>query len=218
MVIIGLTGSIGMGKSTAARLLRSRGVPVHESDAAVHRLFAAGGAAVKPIGEAFPGVVQQGAVDRVALGSRVFGDQGALQRLEAIVHPLVRADIRGFLARWARHGTRSVVLDVPLLLETGWWARCDLITVVSAPYLIQRQRVLARPGMTEDRLRQVLARQMPDSEKRRRADVVIPSGLGLAVTMLALDRLLVRAAETPAGHWPPNPFRERRDARNRSGY
>lgn len=218
MVIVGLTGSIGMGKSTAAALLRARQVPVHESDAAVHRLFAPGGAAVGPIGAAFPGVVKEGEVDRAALGSRVFGDAEALKRLEAIVHPLVRADMLAFLARRARQGHRVVVLDVPLLLEAGWWARCDLVAVVSAPALIQRHRVMARPGMSEDRLRQVLARQMPDAEKRRRADIVIPSGLGKARTMRALDRLLVRARQTPPGHWPPNPYRESRDARNRSGH
>lgn len=218
MVIVGLTGSIGMGKSTAAALLRARQVPVHESDAAVHRLFAPGGPAVGPIDAAFPGVVRDGAVDRAALGSRVFGDAEALARLEAIVHPLVRADMTAFLARRARLGNQVVVLDVPLLLEAGWWARCDLIAVVSAPCLVQRQRVLARPGMTGERLRQVLARQMPDVEKRRRADIVIPSGLGRARTMQALDRLLVRARQTPPRHWPPNPYRESRDARNRSGH
>ncbi|NBC34198.1 MAG: dephospho-CoA kinase [Alphaproteobacteria bacterium] len=218
MVIVGLTGSIGMGKSTAAALLRTRGVPVHESDAAVHRLFAPGGAAVRPIGAAFPDIIRDGAVDRAALGSRVFGDAEALARLEAIVHPLVRADMTVFLARRARLGYRVVVLDVPLLLEAGWWARCDLVAVVSAPYLVQRQRVLARPAMSEARLQQILTRQMPDAEKRRRADVVIPSGLGKARTLRTLDALLARARRTPPRHWPPNPFPETRDARNRSGH
>lgn len=218
MVIIGLTGSIGMGKTTAARLLRHRRVPVHDADATVHRLLARGGRAIAPINRAFPGVVQDGAVDRQKLGTQVFGDPGALRRLEAIVHPLVRADIRSFLAQWGRFGAQAVVLDVPLLLESGWWARCDLIAVVSAPWVLQRQRVLARPGMTENRLRHVLSCQMPDAEKRRRADIVIPSGLGLGVTWRALDGLMRLVAQTEPTHWPFNPYRESRDARNRSGY
>ena len=171
-----------------------------------------------PIDRACPGVVLNDIVDRVALGSRVFGNAEALAQLEAIVHPLVRGDIRAFLARWSRYGARTVVLDVPLLLESGLWSRCDFVAVVSAPFLIQRQRVLARPGMTIDRLRQVLARQMPDRQKRRRADFIIPSGLGLAETGTAIDRLLDRAAKAPAGHWPPNVYRERCDARNRAGH
>ena len=218
MVIIGLTGSIGMGKTTAARLLRMRSVPVHDSDATVHRLLGPGGRAVGPVGRAFPGVVHDDAVDRRCLGNQVFGNPGALRRLESIVHPLVRAEIKAFLSRCARLGVRTVVLDVPLLLESGWWARCDLVAVVSAPRLVQRQRVLARPGMTEGRLRDVLFRQMPDEEKRRRADIVITSGLGLGETWLAIDRLLVKAYQTAPGHWPPNPYREGRDARNRSGH
>lgn len=190
MKILGLTGSIGMGKSTATAMLRRLGVPVHDSDAAVHRLMARGGAAVPAIAEAFPDAVRDGAVDRSALGGIVFADRSALGRLEAIVHPLVAQEAERFLARHRRLRTPLVVLDVPLLLEGKGHRRCDLVAVVSAPPAVQRQRVLARPGMTESRLKAILAKQMPDREKRRRADVVIPTGLGRAVTMRRLARLV----------------------------
>jgi dephospho-CoA kinase len=218
MVIVGLTGSIGMGKSTAARMLRRMRAPVHDSDAAVHRLLAPGGAAVGPIDAAFPGVVRDGAVDRGTLGQRVFGDRAALARLEGILHPRVRADIDTFLRRTARQRRPVAVLDVPLLLEGDLWTWCDLIAVVSAPPVVQRQRVLARPGMTAERFRGILARQMPDAVKRRRADAVVPSGLGLAVTWQALADLVARARAMPPRRWPPDPYRRRMDARNRSRY
>jgi dephospho-CoA kinase len=192
MRILGLTGSIGMGKSTAAAMLRRLGVPVHDADATVHALFAPGGKAVPAIAAAFPGVIRDGAVDRSALGARVFGDDGALRRLEAIVHPLVRAAERDFLARHRRRHTRLVVLDIPLLLETGGDKRCDLVAVVSAPAFLQAARVLARPGMTRARLDAVLAKQMPDGKKRRRADVVIATGLGKGPAFKALKRLVAR--------------------------
>lgn len=176
--VIGLTGSIGMGKSVAAGMLRRAGVPVFDADAEVHRLMAQGGRAVRAIEAAFPGVVVDGAVERPALGARVFGDAAALKRLERILHPMVGAGERGFLARAARNRRRIVARDVPLLFETGGDKRCDLTLVVSAPAHIQRWRVLARPGVTAERLAQILAKQMPDAEKRRRADIVIPSGLG----------------------------------------
>lgn len=190
MIVLGITGSIGMGKSTVCRMLRELGVPVHDADAAVHTLFRPGGAAVEPIAAAFPGVVVDGAVDRTKLGPRVFGDAEALKRLEGIVHPLVRAHERAFLALHRRRGTAVVALDVPLLYETGGERRCDAVAVVSAPALVQRQRVMARPGMTADKFRGILARQMPDAAKRKRADYVVPSGLGLAVTRRALARIL----------------------------
>jgi dephospho-CoA kinase len=176
--IIGLTGSIGMGKSTAAAMFRRLGIPVHDSDAAVHRLLGIGGQAVKPIEAAFPGVVRNGAVDRAALGRRVFNDPAALRRLERIVHPLVRAAAARFVARVRARRHDLVVLDVPLLFETGGERRCDVTVVVSAPPFVQRARVLARPGMTEARLAQVLAQQMPDREKRARADFIVETGLG----------------------------------------
>lgn len=191
MKILGLTGSIGMGKSTAAAMLRRMGVPVHDADATVHRLFAPGGAAVGPVGAAFPGMVVDGAVDRAALGRRVFGDPAALKRLEAIVHPLVRAAERAFLERHARRGTRLVALDIPLLFETGGERRCDKVAVVTCPAFLQAQRVLRRPGMTRDKLAAIRRQQMPDHDKRQRADFIIPTGIGRAA---ALRRL--RAAVT----------------------
>lgn len=191
MIILGVTGSIGMGKSTLARMVRQCGIPVHDADAAVHRLMAAGGKAVSAIEAAFPGVSRpDGGIDRRALGQRVFGDTPALRRLEAILHPLVRADKAAFLARWRRRRCPLVVLDVPLLYETGGDRQCDAVLVVSAPAFLQRQRVLARPGMTAATFAQIKARQCPDAEKRRRADVVIPSGLGKAVTRRRLKQAL----------------------------
>jgi dephospho-CoA kinase len=190
MIVIGLTGSIGMGKSTTATMFRRLGIPLHDSDAAVHAMMRPGGEAVAPIAAAFPEAVRDGAVDRTVLGARVFGDPAALRRLESIVHPRVGARTRRFLRRHRRQRRRIVVLDVPLLLEGSSHRLCDLVVVVSAPAFIQRQRVLARPGMTPARLASILAKQMPDAEKRRRADRVIPTGLGRAVTMRAVKRLV----------------------------
>jgi dephospho-CoA kinase len=188
--VIGLTGSIGMGKSTAAAMFRRLGVPVHDADAAVHRLLARGGSAVKPVEAAFPGVVCGGAVDRAALGRRVFGDPVALRRLEAILHPLVRAASVRFLARTRGRRQDLAVLDVPLLFETGGEKRCDAVVVVSAPPFVQRGRVLARPGMTEARLAQILAQQMPDREKRVRADFVVETGLGKRYTLCSIAEII----------------------------
>lgn len=186
MKILGLTGSIGMGKSTAARMLRRLGVPVHDADATVHALLAKGGRAVAAVEAAFPGVVRDGAVDRGELGRRVFGDAAALKRLETILHPLVRQAEKQFLARHRQRRTPLVVLDIPLLFETGGEKRCDKVAVVSAPALVQEQRVMKRPGMTRERLAAILKKQMPDVEKRRRADFVVPTGLGM---LPALRRL-----------------------------
>jgi dephospho-CoA kinase len=190
MKILGLTGSIGMGKSTAAAMLRRLGIPVHDADATVHSLFAPGGAAVARIEAAFPGVVRTGAVDRAALGAIVFGDDVALKRLEAIVHPLVRRAERAFLARQRRRHARLVVLDVPLLFESGGGRRCDRVAVVSCPAFLQAQRVLARPGMTAQRLAAIRAKQMPDAEKRKRADFVIQTGLGRPFALGRLKRVV----------------------------
>ncbi len=203
MVILGLTGSIGMGKSTAAAMLRRRGIPVHDADAAVHRLMAAGGAAVERVGRAFPGVVRTGAVDRAALGKIVFSDQAALRKLEAILHPMVRAATGRFLAKAARARRRVVVLDIPLLFEGGNERRCDGVIVVSAPQFLQAQRVLRRPGMTPARFAAILAAQLPDREKRRRADAVVTSGLGKGRTGRQLVRI-IRAARSGRGKaWRP---------------
>lgn len=177
MIVIGLTGSIGMGKSTTAGMFRDAGVPVHDSDEAVHRVYA--GAAVPLVEAAFPGVVVDGAVDRERLSAVVLGKPDALRRLEAIVHPLVRADADAFLARHRAAGAPLAVLDIPLLFETGGEDRVDSIVVVTADAAIQRQRVLARPGMTEDKFEAILSRQTPDAEKRRRADFIVDTGHGL---------------------------------------
>jgi len=196
-VVVGLTGSIGMGKSTTADMFRRLGVPVHDADAAVHAMMRAGGEAVAAVAAAFPSAVRNGAVDRATLGGLVFGDAAALARLEAIVHPLVTARTRRFLASCRRHRRSIAVLDVPLLLEGGGYRRCDLVAVVSAPAFLQRQRVLSRPGMTTDRLARILAKQMPDAEKRRRGEVVIPTGLGRAVAMRRVTRLVAALRRDP---------------------
>ncbi len=192
MLVLGLTGSIAMGKSTTADMLRRLGVPAHDADGCVHRLFARGGSAVRPVEREFPGVAADGAVDRGRLGAAVFGRPEALARLEAIVHPLVRADRDRFLAARRRARARVVALDVPLLFESGGEKACDAAIVVSAPRFLQRRRALARPGMTPGKLAAILARQTPDAEKRRRADVVVPTGAGRALAFRRLKRYLLR--------------------------
>ena len=177
--VVGLTGSIGMGKSETAKLFARLGIPVHDADAAVHALYEQGGAAVAPIERAFPGAVKDGRVDRTSLAAQLGGDQDAFRRLEAIVHPLVRESERAFLKAAAARGDKLVVLDIPLLLETGSHTRVDAIVVVSANPDAQRARVLARPGMTEEKLDSILARQLPDVEKRAKADFVIETDKGL---------------------------------------
>ena len=179
MILLGLTGSIGMGKSTTARLFADEGVPVYDADEAVHALYAPGGAAAEPIGAAFAGVVEGGRVNREALSARVLHDGEALKRLEGIVHPLARAAQARFLAESEARGAQIAVMDVPLLFETGGDRLVDAVIVVTAPASVQRDRVLARPGMTPIKLEQILARQLPDSEKRARADFVINTGFGL---------------------------------------
>ena len=190
MQLIGLTGGIGMGKSTAARSFRRAGVRVFDADAAVHELQARGGRGVAPIGAAFPGTVLAGVVDREALRRAVLGQPEALRRLEGIIHPLVRAMQRRFLARARRDRQRLVVLDIPLLFETRTGREFDLVVVVSAPARVQRRRVLARPGMTEARLAAILARQVPDAEKRRRADVVVRTGISRHHADRAIRRVI----------------------------
>ena len=192
MIILGLTGSVGMGKSTAAREFRRMRIPVHDADKAVHRLLGRGGKAVAAVATAFPGVEKGGAIDRAALGRLVFSDPAALKRLEAILHPLVRQAERAFLARARRRRRKLVVLDIPLLFETGGEARCDKVLVVSAPRRVQLARVMARPGMTAERLAGVEARQMPDAEKRRRADIIIETGLDRHHRLAKLHRALRR--------------------------
>ena len=179
MIVLGLTGSIGMGKTTTARMFAEAGAPVHDSDATVHELYARGGAAVGPIGKAFPQAIIDGAVDRQALAAEIGPNPEALKRLEAIVHPLVARSRDAFLAEARKAGAEVVVLDVPLLLETGADQALDAVVVVSAPAPVQRQRVLERPGMTSEKLSALLARQVPDADKRARADFVVDTGQGL---------------------------------------
>lgn len=213
MVILGLTGSIGMGKSTAARMFRLLGVPVHDADAAVHRLLGRGGAAVAAVESAFPGVARNGAVDRQRLAERVFGDPAALARLEAILHPRVRRATLGFLKRQARARSAVVVLDIPLLFETGGQELCDAIVVVSAPPAVQASRVLARKGMTPERYKAILAKQVADREKCRWADFVVPTGGSKRETLRRIATI-VRLMRGRAGHhWPPlgrRPLRRKR--------
>jgi dephospho-CoA kinase len=209
MMIVGLTGSIGMGKSTAAKMLRQMGVPVYDADANVHALQAKGGAALPAIEAAFPGVVKDGVLDRQALGARVFGNKEALRKLESIVHPLVGQRQRAFLKRAARRGEKLVVLDIPLLFEGAGERRVDATLVVSAPAFLQRHRVMARPGMSTERFLGILRQQVPDAEKRRNATIVIPTGLGLAPTRLALAKAIAKLKKRRGRFWPANPWRER---------
>jgi len=171
--LLGLTGGIGMGKSTAAEMFRQLGHPVWDADESVHRLYGPGGAAVAPVSAAFPGVEREGAIDRALLRDALAADPAGFARLEAIVHPLVAHDRKAFIKR---HGSAPIiVLDIPLLYEKGSEGGMDAVAVVSAPADLQRERVLARPGMTPEAFEMILSRQMPDAEKRARADFVIPS-------------------------------------------
>ena len=206
MIVLGLTGSIGMGKSTAARMLKRMGAPVCDSDAVVHQLLGRHGAAVPAIDAAFPGVVRDGAVDRRALGAAVFGNPQALKRLEGILHPAVQAAQRAFLRQAARRGVKVAVLDIPLLFETGGERRVDRTVVVTAPFMIQRSRVLARPGMTPEKFAAILARQMPDAEKRRRADYVVNTGDGRLRTRNALRRIMSDVKRLRGRQWPPRGY------------
>jgi dephospho-CoA kinase len=190
MRIIGLTGGIGMGKSTAANAFRRAKIPVFDADATVHALQAPGGRAVAVIGAAFPGTVRDGAVDRGELRKAVLSDKAALTRLEAILHPMVEEEEHAFVGRARRMGARAVVLDIPLLLEIGADKRVDQVVVVSAPRAVQIQRVARRRKMSRSDVEAVIARQMPDAEKRRRADVVIRTGLSRNHTLRALHRLI----------------------------
>ena len=190
MIVLGLTGSIGMGKSTTGRMFADEGALVWDADAAVHRLYARGGAAVEPLGEAFPGVVVDGAVDRTRLAEILGRDEGGFKRLEAIVHPLVAQDRAEDLAMARAEGVRLAVLDIPLLFETGGEAFVDAVVVVTAEAEVQAARVLARPGMTRDRFEAILARQTPDAEKRRRADFLVDTGRGLDAAREQVARIV----------------------------
>jgi dephospho-CoA kinase len=188
MIIIGLTGSIGMGKSTVAGMFRSLGVPVFDADAEVRQVQGPGGRALAAIEDAFPGTTHAGGLHREKLGAAVFGDHAQLRRLENILHPLVGEAQSAFLG--AHRLKQAVVLDVPLLFEKGGWKRCHMTVVVSAPYRVQRARVLARPGMTAEKFAGILKSQLPDAKKRRLADVVIETGRGRRETWLEVKRLV----------------------------
>jgi dephospho-CoA kinase len=190
MIVIGLTGSIGMGKSTVAKMFAEEGAAVFDSDAAVHLLYAQGGAAVAPVEAAFPGVTKGGGIDREALAARVVGDEVAIKRLEAIVHPLVGQAQASFLQANRNAGARWVVLDIPLLFESARARAVDSIVVVSAPADVQRARVLARPGMTPEKFETILARQVSDAEKRARADFVIDTDTSLDQTRAQVRAVL----------------------------
>ena len=195
MFVLGLTGSIGMGKSTTARFFREAGVPVHDSDAVVHRLYE--GEAVAPVEAAFPGTVVDGKVDRGKLSEKLVGNPDAIRRLEAIVHPLVRAVSHRFLHDQAARGARVVVLDIPLLFETGGEKNVDAVVVVSAPADVQRKRVLSRAGVTAERLDALLARQMPDAEKRARAHFIVDSSRSFDSARAQVDAILRAVAGLP---------------------
>nr|WP_114390125.1 dephospho-CoA kinase [Notoacmeibacter marinus] len=195
---IGLTGSIGMGKSTTAKMFAAQGVPVHDADAVVHRLYGKGGAAVEPVGAAFPGTVRDGAIDRAALRAEVVGDDAAMKRLEAIVHPLVRAEEEAFLQQAQIDGAPFVLFDIPLLYETGGDSRMDAVVVVTAPADEQRRRVLERGTMSEAEFETILARQVPDAEKRRRARFIVDTGNGMDAARRQVRRI-VGEIESTAG-------------------
>ena len=206
MMILGLTGSIGMGKSRATRTFARHGATIWDADAAVHRLMARGGAAVTAVTAEFPEArVQESggaAVDRPILGKLVFQDKAALHRLESILHPMVRRAERRFLASAESRRCRLVGLDIPLLFETGGERRCDATAVVSAPAFVQRARVLARPDMTVSKYDAILARQLPDEEKRRRADFVIRTGLNKRNSEQAVRRIAEILSTRRGTHWP----------------
>ena len=202
MIVLGLTGSIGMGKSTTADMFRDRDAAVYDADAAVHALYMPGGAAVEPINAAFPGVVANGAVDRGALRQKTLGDRAALARLESIVHPLVAQTQLEFRQNAMNANEPYCVLDIPLLFETGGAAACDYVAVVTAPPEVQRERVLARGQMTEAMFEDVLKKQMPDAEKRAHADFVIMTAFGLDFARAQVDaiiELLIRLASEKTG-------------------
>lgn len=197
MIVLGLTGSIGMGKSTTAKMFADAGVPVHDSDETVHRLYA--GKATPLVEAAFPGTVKDGVVDRTLLARQVLGDAEALKKIEAIIHPLVRADADAFLARHRAAGAPLAVLDIPLLFETGGRNRVDKVAVVTASADIQRERVLARPGMTEEKFASILAKQVPDAEKRRIADFIIDTGQGLELAKKSVEEIIATLTKEMPG-------------------
>ncbi|TGQ07800.1 MULTISPECIES: dephospho-CoA kinase [unclassified Mesorhizobium] len=197
MIVLGLTGSIGMGKSATAKMFAEAGVPVHDSDETVHRLYS--GKAAPLVEAAFPGTTEAGRVDRVKLAGKVLGDPAALKKLESIIHPLVRADADAFLAKYRAADAPVAVLDIPLLFETGGRNRVDKVVVVTASPEIQRERVLARPGMSEEKFLSILAKQVPDAEKRRQADFIIDTGHGFEAARKAVDAIIAELSGEKSG-------------------
>ena len=214
MRIVGLTGSIGMGKTTTARLFAEAGAPVYDADAAVHEIYARGGVAVGLVEEAFPGSTREGAVDRAALSALLGGNPEKLRRLEAVVHPLLQEGRARFFERATAAGADLVVLDVPLLFETGGERMMQAVVVVSAPPEVQRERVLARPGMTEEKLAAILARQTPDAEKRARADFVIETGSGVEAARDQVRRVLSTLRDPAWRSARPEPLDQGREQRD----
>lgn len=202
MFILGLTGSIGMGKSATARIFKRLRIPVHDADASVHRLMGPRGTALDVIDKRFPGVVGSDGVNRKKLGDQVFDDTTALADLEAILHPMVRQSETDFLKSQALRGETLVVLDIPLLFETDGENRMDAVTVVTAPAFLQRQRVMVRDGMTAEKFDAILAKQMPDVEKRFLADFVIQTGLGHRRALMDVQDILDRISGVKGRHWP----------------
>ena len=198
MFILGLTGSIGMGKSTTAKMFAEEGVPVHDADAVVHRLYE--GEAAPAIEAAFPGTTNHGKVNREKLGQRVLGNELAMKRLEHIVHPLVRQAEERFLAEAKKKGAKAALLDIPLLYETAGDKRCDAVVVVSAPAEIQRARAFERPGMTQEKFAAILAKQTPDTEKRRRADFVVDTSKGIEPARTQVRDILQAIVKMPQRH------------------
>ena len=203
MFILGLTGSIGMGKSETSKMFCRLGVPVFDADAAVHELLKKGGRAVRSVETAFPGVTKNGAICRPALGARVFDERGELHKLEAILHPMVGQMQRTFLSNTRARRLPLVVLDIPLLFEGRGEERCDAIALASAPYFLQRQRVLARPNMAAEKFENIHRQQVPDIVKRQRADFILPTGLGRRFTLNHVARMIAAIRGRPGHVWPP---------------
>ena len=206
MIVLGLTGSIGMGKSTIAGNFKRLGIPIHDADETVHGLLKPNGEAFLPIKEMFPEAVKKGAIDRDIIAAKVFGDEDSLTRIEQILHPLVQVRERKFLGWCAREGKRQVVLDIPLLFETGSENRCDVVITVSAPAFVQEPRVLNRRGMTRQRMASILARQMPDAEKRRRSDFVVLTGLGRDFSLHQIQNIVRLTHHWRGKNWPFRPL------------
>lgn len=202
MIILGLTGSIGMGKTMASDGFKRFGIPVHNADRAVHAMMCEGGEAVRAMAALFPAAVRRGNVDRQMIAQEVFADAKALNRIEGVLHPLVRLRERKFLSQCARQGRGMVVLDVPLLFETKGEERCDGIITVSAPAFVQHQRVLQRPGMTLARFQSILTRQVPDAEKRKRSDFIVLTGLSRHFSLIQIQKIVRLTKQWKGKHWP----------------